>query len=135
MKKAWTVNAPGPIVLAVPRRGAACCAPTKAGYLGQGERTSAANSRGRSLVKTSSGKFDNGLNLAAVQPFEPIYNVISVGTGLQIFKNDGDGHARTAEDPGAAYLSRDAFDSGHCDQSSAGIKELLHIIVHLFWAR
>ncbi len=53
-----------------------------------------------------------GLNLVAIQPFEPIHNVIDVGARFQIFKNDGDRHAGAAKYPGAAYLSRDAFDRG-----------------------
>src|ERR1700674_1039987 len=68
-------------------------------------RTSAANSRRRSFIQTTSGKFDNGLNLVAIQPFEPIHNVIDVGARFQIFKDDGDRHAGAAKYPGAAYLS------------------------------
>src|SRR6266436_10199829 len=82
------------------------------GYPGQRERTSAANSRRRSLIQTTSGKFDNGLNLLAIQPFEPFHNVIDVGTRFQIFKDDGDRHAGSAKYPGSAYLSRDAFVGG-----------------------
>src|SRR5260370_42280507 len=82
------------------------------GYPGQRERASAANSRRRSLIQTTSGKFDNGLNLVAIQPFEPIHNVIDVGDRFQIFKDDGDRHAGSAKYPGSAYLSRDAFDCG-----------------------
>src|SRR5208283_5441379 len=49
---------------------------------------------------------------SSIQPFEPIHNVIDVGARFQIFKDVGDRHEGSAKYPGAAYLSRYAFDHG-----------------------
>ncbi len=77
--------------------------------LGRKERALAADSRERSHVEAAGGKFDDGFDLFAVQTVEPFHNLDNVGAGFQIFKDDGDGHARALKDPGAAYFSRDAF--------------------------
>jgi len=73
---------------------------------------SAANRRRRSRVKAAGGKFDSRLNLLAIQPLKPFHDVLDIGSGFQIFEDDGDRHAGTTEYPGAAYLSWDAFDHG-----------------------
>jgi len=41
---------------------------------------------------------------------EPLHNLFNGGSRFEILEDDGDGHARAAEDPGTTYLSRDAFD-------------------------
>src|SRR5579863_5904764 len=78
-------------------------------WLGQEERTSATGRGGRD-IKASGGEFDYGLDLVTIQPLEPLHDVVNVGTRFQVFEDDGDGHARTPEHPGATHLSRDAFD-------------------------
>src|SRR5216683_6905314 len=77
--------------------------------LGRKEPASADNRRWGSHVKAAGGKFDDGFDLFAVQTFEPFHNFVNVGAGFEILEDNGDGHTRAFENPGAAYLSRDAF--------------------------
>src|SRR5205814_8221116 len=79
------------------------------GVIGRRGPALAGNRRRWSDVKAAGGKLDDGFDLFAVQTFEPLHNVVNVGAGFQIFKDDGNGHARPLEHPRAAYLSRDAF--------------------------
>jgi hypothetical protein len=79
-------------------------------FPGQTVPTSAAKSRRGSLVKPAGSKFDNGLDLVAIQTLKPLHNVVDVGACFQIFKNDGDRHAGSAKYPGSAHLAWNAFD-------------------------
>src|SRR5579862_5059122 len=53
-------------------------------------------------VEGARSECDDGFDLIAVEPFEPLHDVVDVGACSQIVKDDGDGHARAFKHPGAA---------------------------------
>jgi len=90
----------------------ACATSSHKSSLGRRERALVADRRGRVCSRLRGGKFDDGFDLFAVIDRRPIHNLLNVGAGFQIFKDDGDGHARALKPQDAAYLARDAFPRG-----------------------
>jgi len=62
-------------------------------------------------LEAARGKIEDCCDLFPCQ-VEPLHDLLNGGTCFEILEDDGGGHASAAEDPGAAYFSRDAFNRG-----------------------
>ena len=61
-------------------------------------------------VETSRGKFKHGDNLLSLH-VKPLRDFVDGGPGFEIFKHNGNRHARILENPRAADLAGDALHS------------------------
>src|ERR1022692_757219 len=64
------------------------------------------------FVETARGKLDNRLDLFAVQPVEPLHDVVYIGPGFQILEDGGFRDPRVFQNPSAANLAGDALHGG-----------------------
>src|SRR5260370_3188870 len=60
-------------------------------------------------LKAARGKIEDCCDLFPRQ-VEPLHDLLNGGSCFEILEDDGDGHARAAEDPSTAYFSRYAFN-------------------------
>jgi hypothetical protein len=66
----------------------------------------------RGSVEAARGEGDHRLDLVAVEPIEPLEEVVDAGTRLNVLEDGGDRHAGTLQDPGTAQFTGHAFYRG-----------------------